>query len=832
MIDSKIKNIKTNNSQINPYKDNNFKHFFTNRIDIIMKSILPIDYEFHLESYDIQQSTMKNSIFPSKILFPFISRVIKDHKSYLEIESIELKNSNVFNFTANPYNEKGIITLSEKSFDELRDQILFMLLIEFIDNSKKKYSTQENDKMLDLSKYIDYYKIGEKSYLFDVNFSFQNFLSIITDSYLVEQFYFWFSFFMPYLNCKIRNFEYEYFMYDLNETNSSDSLYNKIMYFFTEYISFCQNLINKVKMENNILTLYNNYLWAEHILGDLKNKIGENRFKDYLQQLVNYNLNQINILNTLLLQQKLRRTENIIFNHLKLNFYGKNSSIKFDKFITGNLKENKVKSIIVNFLNFENFEYLLLMKEKEVIFENIVNNAVDILSNLKKAIMIADRKYLKIIHFSLKEFTSYKSYVNNIMFIFKELIKEIISKNSILHIQISFNNYSNGVDIDDMFYNYTFHPDEIISNGFDDITFSCPELNINEEKIIKKSLSSKNNLFPEFKLILFEKNIKVQINKSIDFNFLCVYNCERVTNLKLGYFINLSQLEICLSKLKLYKMYRLKKVTFFIKTNKGINQINLKKFFELQFPKQILTSIKIIYDKHIPYDNIDVFSLYEEIIVKNYFAKNSMDEIQLNKLPKYQSDLTTKKQEGIYNLRKFNVSMLNDTSMISNNLIQGGHSLLLDSTINNRKNELKNNFSRYPLELVLICCVEVYVQFKLNKNTLSKIFLDIPFNKKFDKDLQKKKLRDKFKNSIIVSEYSSKINEMLVWIIKKLDEKNGTKNYWKLLQTIKNKGINTNVNLFQRIFMFLKGRRVIYNDFPNSYKVFKKYKNIIQNDMI
>ena len=118
------------------------------------------------------------------------------------------------------------------------------------------------------------------------------------------------------------------------------------MYFFTEYISFCQNLIHKVKMENNILTLYNNYLWAEHILGDLKNKIGENRFKDYLQQLVNYNLNQINILNTLLLQQKLRRTENIIFNHLKLNFYGKNSSIKFDKFITGNLKENKVKSNI------------------------------------------------------------------------------------------------------------------------------------------------------------------------------------------------------------------------------------------------------------------------------------------------------------------------------------------------------------------------------------------------------------------------------------------------------------------------------------------------------
>ncbi len=80
MNESEIKNIKNINSQINPYKDNTFKHFFTNRVDILMKSILPIDYEFHLESYEIHQPNLKYSIFPSKILFPFISRVIKDHK--------------------------------------------------------------------------------------------------------------------------------------------------------------------------------------------------------------------------------------------------------------------------------------------------------------------------------------------------------------------------------------------------------------------------------------------------------------------------------------------------------------------------------------------------------------------------------------------------------------------------------------------------------------------------------------------------------------------------------------------------------------------------------
>ena len=833
MNESETKNIKNINSQINPYKDNTFKHFFTNRVDILMKSILPIDYEFHLESYEIHQPNLKYSIFPSKILFPFISRVIKDHKSYLEIEAIELKNSNLFNYTPNPYNEKGIITLSEKSFDELRNRILYMLLIEFIDNSTKKYSSQENDKMIDLSKFILYYKIGENSYIFDLNFKFQIYLHNITDSYIVEQFYFWFGFFIPYLNCKIRNFEYEYFMYDLNESNTSDSLYNKILFFFTEYISSCQNLIQKVHIENIVLILYNNYLWVEYILGDLKEKIGENKFKNYLQQLINYNLNQTNVLNALILQQKLKRAENITFNHLKFNFYGKNSSIKFDKFITGNLKENKIRSIIVNFLNFENFEYIPLMKEKQEKIDNIVNNAVDILSNLKKAIMIIDRKYLKIIHFSLKEYTSYKSYINKIMFIFRELIKEIISKNTIINIAISFNNYSNGIDVEDIFYSYTYHPEEINSNNFDDITFSSPQLNINEEKIINKSKIIKNNFSPSFKLILFEKDIKIQINKSIDFNFLNIYNFERVTNLQLGYFMTLSQLIICLSKIKLYKMYRLNKVTFYIKSNNTINQINLKKFFEIQFPKKVLNSIKIIYEKQIPYNNIDIFSLYEEIIVKNYFSTNSMDELQLNQIPKYQSDLTTvKNNNGVYNLKRFNVSMLNDTSMISNNLIQSGHSLLFDTTFMNDKNKLKNNFSKYPLDLVLICSVENFVQFKLNKYTLSKILLDISYNKKFDKNLDKKKLRDKFKNSIIISEYASKKFEMLIWIIKKLDEKKGSKNYFKLLQNIKQKGLNTNVNIFQRIFVFLKGRRIIYNDFPNSYKVFKKYKEIIQTDII
>ena len=57
-----------------------------------------------------------------------------------------------------------------------------------------------------------------------------------------------------------------------------------------------------------------------------------------------------------------------------------------------------------------------------------------------------------------------------------------------------------------------------------------------------------------------------------------------------------------------------------------------------------------------------------------------------------------------------------------------------------------------------------------------------------------------------------------------IDRKNRRINIVKKLKTKVKKGnIDRDYNIFQYIFTFFKGRRVIYNDFPNSFKVFKKF---------
>ena len=53
--------------------------------------------------------------------------------------------------------------------------------------------------------------------------------------------------------------------------------------------------------------------------------------------------------------------------------------------------------------------------------------------------------------------------------------------------------------------------------------------------------------------------------------------------------------------------------------------------------------------------------------------------------------------------------------------------------------------------------------------------------------------------------------------------------YEKLLTKIKITGVMNNINIFQNIFRFLKGRRVIFNDFKDSFKVFRRFKDKIKH---
>ena len=87
------------------------------------------------------------------------------------------------------------------------------------------------------------------------------------------------------------------------------------------------------------------------------------------------------------------------------------------------------------------------------------------------------------------------------------------------------------------------------------------------------------------------------------------------------------------------------------------------------------------------------------------------------------------------NLRPF-ISM-NDTSLIaSNNLIQGNHSMLMEmSYINHSKGNNKLNFSLFPLNFVLFAQIDNYVEFKMNKEILYNIAMEIPLKKCFNKNL-------------------------------------------------------------------------------------------------
>ena len=103
--------------------------------------------------------------------------------------------------------------------------------------------------------------------------------------------------------------------------------------------------------------------------------------------------------------------------------------------------------------------------------------------------------------------------------------------------------------------------------------------------------------------------------------------------------------------------------------------------------------------------------------------------------------------------------------------------------------------------------------------------MEIPMKKIFSKNLEKKKLKDKFQNAILISEYNNiRLNLIFYCAMIKIDAKNRNKYYLnKLMKKVRKGNCDTEINIFQYIFRFLKGRRVIYNDFPTSFKVFKKF---------
>ena len=154
---------------------------------------------------------------------------------------------------------------------------------------------------------------------------------------------------------------------------------------------------------------------------------------------------------------------------------------------------------------------------------------------------------------------------------------------------------------------------------------------------------------------MFDNNIKIRKNKIIDFYFFEEYSLKRIEDLQLGYFLNISELVRFFRKIKLYELCNMKKFTCFLQSNHKIDEKTLSAFFKLDWPKNTLTSIKIIFENFVKTTDIeddfnsksksnkylvrmDMYKIFNSIIKAQYFQKESKDDIKKIILDKHQDD--------------------------------------------------------------------------------------------------------------------------------------------------------------------------------------------------
>ena len=110
------------------------------------------------------------------------------------------------------------------------------------------------------------------------------------------------------------------------------------------------------------------------------------------------------------------------------------------------------------------------------------------------------------------------------------------------------------------------------------------------------------------------------------------------------------------------------------------------------------------------------------------------------------------------------------TFISSNNLLINNKTNNLDISLLNKKNNLNalnsnsnnhiNDIIKYPLNFVLFCSIDNYIQYKINNYNLFKIYNNIYINEKFDKNNEKKILRENFVKNIFVKETNNYNNEI------------------------------------------------------------------------
>ena len=283
----------------------------------------------------------------------------------------------------------------------------------------------------------------------------------------------------------------------------------------------------------------------------------------------------------------------------------------------------------------------------------------------------------------------------------------------------------------------------------------------------------------------------------------------------------------------------MKKFTCFMKSNYKINEKSLTTFFKLDWPKNTLNCIKIIFENFVKYmeledENInknskynkysvqiDMYTIYNSIIKEHYFKTESKDDI--NKLIKddlegsmLEDKRTDKSLEQKLNIIKFkknqDENMISTKNLEDNNTnmsyIQQSNNMFLqtkESSINTLlKNKAKNkrkfhyindirsveechnnnyyNFTyynkcqKYPLKYFYIIQSETYLKYFTNINKENFLKNALIYNELIEVDNIGKKTEEKYKTYLNFKKSLLIINNSISSIFALIFSLNKTKN--------------------------------------------------------
>ena len=875
-----------------------FKLNFLSLIDKIISSILPIQYEFPLEKIETNiKEEQEYQQFIYSIIIPKLEQFINDNYSYYKIIAIEQKikydkiiNGKEMNTNEikNLLNNNIIIKLNEKGFQEIRNDILNRLFIEFINKSNDKnyvYNFLNENEYLDLIPLKNIISFDIKNsenkklgiYEYKISLSFENYIKIINNIDLFIQFKFWFYFFINKMSLTIVEFEYEYYTNLMDEEikneiinyESYSDIKKIISNIFMEYLNFSLDIINYSLNIKNLhktpkphinLYLIDNINWLVY----LQEKLGE----DFLNSkgIMNYKIKKVNNI----------AFEKLIFNNICIKLYGKYSIYNF-KNLLDNTNINKLENILININYFNNYEYLELIQKDENIIKEIKKNATQIFSFLSKFLIKIKKSKLKSIVLFIKGFNNNNILSKEIKDKFDTFMKEVIKQGTVVkNIKIFFSNiFSEGKEYkSDSIYN-----------------FSC----INENTYNRININNEKN--SRFNLLLFDNNINIRKNKIIDFYFFENYSLKKIEDLCLGYFFNISELNRFLKKIKLYELFNLKKFTCFLKSNHKIDEKSLSTFFKLDWPKNTLASIKIIFENFVKYIdienenininsqynkylvNIDMYKIYNSIIKEYYFKTESKDDV--NKLIKgdlegsmiedKKNDNSLEQKLKIIKFKKSQDENIistknledNNTNMSyiqqSNNIFlqtkEGSINTLLKNKPKNKRkfyyiNDIRsveeyrdnnyynftnsNKFQKYPLKYFYIIQSETYLKYFASNNKENLLKNSYIYNELIEVENIGKKTEDKYKTYLNFKKSLVIINHNVRSILALIFSLNKTKN--KNMKKLINNKLRYKLIYYQYyqrtpvildyIITFINNPIFIYNDFKYSSRLFKKVSEL------